>query len=205
MWEAAASLGRDRELLIVTCKKWHVAKRLLGVSKHTFDLKAVEYLFNELNAELPDLGGIESALDKRTRHRRALLRMLFDHFQTERLAICLDPSDIELMRDFFSDTARTRMLEIGVRFSDDYLIGHAHRVGLAGAGTTPDTIARLLPTLRQDMQHDQDRIRDAGFADFYRIDEDETADTNAGVLAEFFRIPWQQARDIMDYPGLFAD
>jgi hypothetical protein len=28
-WEAEASLGRERTLMIVACKKWHVAKRLV--------------------------------------------------------------------------------------------------------------------------------------------------------------------------------
>ncbi len=40
-WETESSLGRERELLIVVCKKWHVAKRLLArirqVTEHSGD------------------------------------------------------------------------------------------------------------------------------------------------------------------------
>ena len=31
-WETESTLGRERELMIVGCKKWHVAKRLLAGS-----------------------------------------------------------------------------------------------------------------------------------------------------------------------------
>ncbi len=204
-WETESSLGRDRELLILACKKWHVAKRLLGMGRAKFDLKGAAYLFNELHADLPDLGGIESSLDKRTRHRRALLRMLYDFHGTDRLAICLDTSALDLMSDFFSDKARTRMLEINCTFSDDFLLGHANRIGLAGPDPSADTRSRLLPTLRQEVTLDQDRIREAGFAEVYRIDETETADKNAGALAEFFRIPWDMAHEIASDGDLFSD
>ncbi len=204
-WETESSVGRDRELLIIACKKWHVAKRLLGMSRHTFDLRGVEYLFNEQDADLPDLGGIESTVEKRMRHRRALLRILYDYHGTDRLAICLDPSAVDLMRDFFSDKVRTRMLEISCDFSDDFLLGHARRIGLAGETSSADTVARLLPTLRQEVSLDQDRMREANFSDVSRIDEADTPDKNAGVLAEFFRIPWDQAHGIASDPTLFKD
>jgi hypothetical protein len=204
-WETESSIGRDRELLIFTCRKWHVAKRLLSMSRATFDLAGVAYLFNEQDADLPDLGGIERSVDKRMRHRRALLRMLYDYHGTDRLAICLDPSALELMRDFFSDKVRTRMLEINCNFSDDFLLGHAKRIGLAGQAPSADTIARLLPTLHQEVALDQDRMREAGFSEILRIDEAETPDHNAGVLVEFFRIPWDQAYSIASDPNLFKD
>ena len=204
-WETESSLGADRELLILCCKKWHVAKRVLGLARDTFQLDGVAYLFNEQYADLPDLGGIESSVDKRTRHRRALLRMLFDHHQTDRLAICLDPSAIDLMQDFFADKARTRMLDIGCVFTDDYLMVHAQRIGLAGDTISPDMRQRLLPTLRQEVALEQDRIRDANFPEVYRIEETNSEDENAGVLSAFFRIPWDQAREIADTRNLFHD
>ncbi|MFT6272899.1 MAG: hypothetical protein ACJA0F_001745, partial [Dinoroseobacter sp.] len=141
-WETESSIGRDRELLIFTCRNWNVAKRLLSMSRATFDLVGVGYLFNEQDADLPDLGGIERSVDKRMRHRRALLRMLYDYHGTNRLAICLAPSALEMMRDFFSDKVRTRMLEINCNFSDDFLLVHAKRIGLAGQAPSADTIAR---------------------------------------------------------------
>ena len=57
-WETESTLGRDRELLILVCKKWHVAKRLLAKMQEVTGVASIEYLFNEEGTPLPDLGGI---------------------------------------------------------------------------------------------------------------------------------------------------
>ncbi|GAB4387113.1 DUF5928 domain-containing protein [Albidovulum sp.] len=204
-WETEASLGRDRELLIVVCKKWHVAKRLVQRASEITGIPAVEYLFSEESTPLPDLGGIQTTLEKRTRHRRALMRMLFDYHRTDRLLICMDPADIELMRDFVSDRSTTRLLEVVCEFSDDYLIGHARRVGLAGENTSAETLSRLLPTIRYDLRFESERIRDAGFANTHRMAQTAPAAENAGSLAAFLSIPLDRALAIAETDYLFVD
>lgn len=152
-WETESSLGRERELMIVVCKKWHVAKRFLEEARKATNVPAIEYLFNEENTPLPDLGDIQRTLEKRTRHRRALMRMLFDYYDTDRLIVCMDPANLDLMHDFFSDRSVTRMLEIVCTFTDSYLSGHAMRVGLAGERTSKSALERLLPTIRNDIHY----------------------------------------------------
>ncbi len=204
-WETESSLGRERELMIVVCKKWHVAKRLLQEIRKVTNVPAIEYLFNEENTPLPDLGGIQSTLEKRTRHRRALMRMLFDYYETDRLIVCMDPSNLDLLHDFFSDRSITRMLEIVCQFSDDYLKGHAMRVGLAGEQTGADALKRLLPTIRNDMAYESDRIRDAGFAHHLRIHETDEPDEKARKIAEFLSVSTSNAMSIARSENLFAD
>lgn len=204
-WEAESSLGRERELLIVLCKKWHVAKRLIHHIREKTDIPAVDYLFNEESTPLPDLGGIQSTLDKRTRHRRALLRMLFDYFQSDRMIICIDPANIDLLDDFFSDRSRTAVLELDCTYDDDYLLGHALRVGLAGEMTHEDTLRDLLPTMRQDLAHEIERVRDAGFDPYYRLRQTQSPAQNASPLAEFLQIGKEKAQEITSIPHLFDD
>ncbi|NCO86440.1 MAG: beta-1,6-N-acetylglucosaminyltransferase [Rhodobacterales bacterium] len=204
-WETETSLGRERELLIIACKKWHVAKRLVGAIRTQTNIPAIDYLFNEESTPLPDLGGIQSTLAKRTRHRRALMRMLFDYYETDRLLICLDTANLDLMQDFFSDRSTTRLLEIECRFTDDYLIGHAMRVGLAGEQTSPETLAQLLPTIRYDVVFESDRIRDANFASHLRLREGASVDENTAPLAAFLGLPPGPARALADTPYLFND
>ncbi len=204
-WEVEASLGRDRELLIVVAKKWHVGKRLVERIKQATGLPVIEYLFNEESCWLPDLGGIQSTLGKRTRHRRALMRMLFEYYNTNRLVICMDPNNIEMMHDFYSDRSTTRLLEVESQFSDDYLIGHAMRVGLAGERTPQEALARLLPTIRADVLFESDRIRDAGFDNFYRMRETASDAENAAALAAFLGLPQDEAAQIATPQGLFDD
>jgi len=204
-WETEASLGRGRELMIVTCKKWHVAKRLVERIRQVTNLPAVDYLFNEEASELPDLGGIQTTLEKRTRHRRALMRMLFDYYDTDRMVICIDPSNVDLMQDFYVDRSKTKLLEVQCDFSDDYLLGHARRMGLAAEQSPQQTLDALLPTIRYDVVYESERLRDADFPNFLRIREGAAPAENTGPLAEFLDIPPDSAHEIAATEHLYAD
>ena len=204
-WETESTLGRDRELLIIVCKKWHVAKRLLDKIHTETGIPAIAYLFNEEGTPLPDLGGTQATLSKRTRHRRALTRMLFDYYDTNRLLICLDPSSLDLMHDFFGDRSDTRLLEIECSFPDDFLVGHASRIGLAGPHTPAETIQRLLPTIRQDMAFESDRIRDANFENHVRMRQVDGKAQHVATLEDFLSIESDVAEKIASTKHLFAD
>ena len=204
-WEAESTIGRERTLLIVTCKKWHVAKRLLERIRHVSNIHAIEYLFDEEETALPDLGGIQSSLEKRTRHRRALMRMLLDYYETDRILICLDPSNFDLLEDFYADRNETRLLEIECDYSDGYLEGHAIRVGLAGSQTSDGTFRRLLPAVRNDVHRESERIRDRNFPEFFRLREKSGSEENARALSGFLRLDRDKALDIALTPYLFDD
>ncbi|MDG1430426.1 MAG: DUF5928 domain-containing protein [Paracoccaceae bacterium] len=204
-WEAESTLGRERELLIILCKKWHIAKRLVDKIRQTTSIPAVEYLFNEEGTPLPDLGGIQTSLSKRTRHRRALVRLLFDYFESNRMIVCIDPGNIELLHDFFDDRSKTALLEVDCEFDDDFLLGHALRIGLAGEMTPEDTLRRLLPTMRQDLEFEIDRIRDSGFTPYYQLRENSTIDLNTEQLQKFLATDAGKAKEIASIPQLFAD
>jgi hypothetical protein len=204
-WETEATLGRERELMIIACKKWHVGKRLLSRVRKATNFPAVEYLFDEESTSLPDLGGIQTTLAKRTRHRRALMRMLFEYNDTTRMVILLDPNNMELLRDFYSDRSNIRLLEIECEFTDEYLLGHAQRVGLLGSRTSDETKARLLPTIRNDVVHESDRIRDANFANYFRISESEDREENVTALSKFLSISLDKAKEVLAADYLFAD
>lgn len=204
-WETESTLGRERELLIITCKKWHVAKRLLNEIRQVTNVPTIEYVFDEEDTILPDLGGIQTTLGKRTRHRRALMRMLFDFHETDKLIVCLDPNNMELLQDFYADRSKTRLLEIECEFTDEYLLGHAKRVGLAGERTPQETIDQLLPTIRNDVHFESDRLKDANFPNFYRIQQKADTLDNAFPLASFLGVELDQAQTVVDNKNLFSD
>ena len=204
-WESTSSLGPDRTLFILTCKKWHVAKRLAARLSGELGVPSMDYLFNESGATLPDLGGIQSTVEKRMRHRRALIRLLFDYWGRDQLVICIDPADFDLIKDFFGDRADVRLLEIHCAFSDDYLVGHARRVGLAGPKTPPEVLRSILPTIRHDMRFESERLNDAGFSPFETISETATEDANVNALARLCGLSQERARRIVPDHTLFAD
>ena len=56
-WETEGSIGRDRMLYLVVCKKWHVAKRFVNQFGPHINGPLLEYIFNETYKNIPDLGG----------------------------------------------------------------------------------------------------------------------------------------------------
>lgn len=204
-WETESMLGRDNVLLLIACKKWHVAKRLTAALRAQGDIPAVDYLFNEDHAHLPDLGGVEKTVEKRQRHRRALLRLLFAQFETDTLAICIDPSALDLIEDFGRDKVTARLLMIDSIFDDDYLRGHIQRVGLAAASTGAEVIDRLLPTVRRDLTYEAERLRDLGLSQFHTISPRADVAANAEALAKFLDIAPAVAHDLAAMEHLFSD
>ncbi len=204
-WHAAASLGSGRTLLILACKKWHVGKRLADRLRRGVGLPGVDYVFNEEGTACPDLGGVERSLAKRNRHRRALAGLLFDHWQTDRLVICVDPGSIDVITDFHADRCDTRVLEVICDFTSADLAGHARRVGLAGPRAAQADLAPLLPALRLDMAAESDRLQDAGFARFHRLRQNADDSEISVSLAAFLGIPAARALQIADPGTLFAD
>jgi hypothetical protein len=191
--------------MIVICKKWHVAKRLVDRIRQMTNVPCIEYLFNEEGCGLPDLGGIQSTMGKRHRHRRALMRMLYDYYETDRLVVCMDPANLDLLEDFARDRAQTRMLELDCAYSDTYLVGHALRAGLAGDSTPRETLARLLPTVRNDLLHESDLIRDAKFDNHGYLRETDPQEARILALAGFLSVPAEIAREILAQERLFGD
>lgn len=204
-WEAEATLGRQSRLLMVVAKKWHVAKRLTAAIRRHTDIPAVDYLFNERDAGLPDLGGAGTTVAKRERHRRALIRLLMNEFDDSRLVICLDPSAFDLIADFANDKGETRILFIDPDFDDDYLRGHIGRVGLANASTPPELLARLLPAVRGDLMQEAERLREMNFENFSEISAGAGLARNARAIAGFLELDEDSASMIASTPHLFDD
>jgi len=112
---------------------------------------------------------------------------------------------LNLLHDLFGDSATTKLLEIECRFSDDYLLGHAKRVGLAGEMTPQATINRLLPTVQHNFEFEADQIRDANFPGTYKISEFDQMGGNIAALAGFLDVAEDVARDILDADYLYVD
>ena len=151
------------------------------------------------------MGGILSNHQKKARHRRALMRMLYEYYETEKLAICLDPSNIDLLRDFVSDRNTTRVLEINCDFDDQYILGHARRIGLISDQTAVETLVKLLPSIRNDLKKESEVIGDLRLEFFYRIDEKGAVSRNASELSQFTDITIEQAQEIVTLDWIYSD
>lgn len=203
-WEDQ-STARNQVICLIVAKKWHCAKRLTAAIRALTGIPAVDYIFNERDAGLSDLGGIASTVAKRERHRRALVRLLLDDYGSRQLVLCLDPSALTLIADFLSDRADTRILFIDSDFDEAYLRGHMRRVGLAGPGTPDPVIRQLLPIVASDLAHEAERLRDMVSSSMTVLSPLASVDQNADALARFLDVSPQVAHDLAQTPHLFTD
>lgn len=205
MWETGGQIGPSQELMVVVSKKWHVAKRLAEMIRNRTALPSLDYVFDEADTSMPDLGGLETTLAKRTRHRRSLLRLLFRHYQSDQLLVCLDPSSFDLIEDVRRGGGKVRVLLLDCEFSNDYLIGHARRVGLADEHSAQVVMDQLLPAIRNDIDRECDAIRQTLRDDLFQLSADQPPEVWANTLAEFLQLPLDTARQVACLPHLFSD
>ena len=203
-WESGALIGRDFELVVVTCKKWHVAGRLISVLQES-GLDAFGYIFDQEDVPLPDLGNIHSSLSKRSAHRRAFLKLLFQSCETSKLVICLDPSSLAAIQDFASDGCRLRLLDLQCDVSDDWLSGHAERVGLGSSRDQGDLREGVMATLRQNILDEQADIRALNLAHHTRIRQGDDPGKLARPFADAFDISIDLGAKLARTPHLFED
>lgn len=205
VWDADGAPGAERVVHIVVAKKWHVAKRLTAALRAQTDIPAMDYVFNEQQAHLPDMGGVANSVGKRERHRRALVKLMFDQFGTDRLVFCVDPSAISLIADFEADRTQMRVLFIDSRFDDDYVHGHMGRVGLVSPHAPAEVAERLLPVVRDDLRQEADRLKEAGFRNLSILSDAAGPERNAAALAAFLDLDPEVADRLARTPHLFAD
>lgn len=204
-WETENNMGRSRRVLLIVAKKWHIAKRLTARIREKTDIPALDYIFDEQDSGVPWLGGVASSLTKRHRHRRALLRLLFNELESDQLVMCLDTSAISLINDFVADKAITRILFIDNDFDEQYLRGHMRRVGLSGASMPEEVISQLLPIVRADLDQEAERLRDQAFENFEEIAQTTSVDRNAAAIARFLDVSDAVAHELANTPNLFKD
>jgi len=195
-WERGSRIGRQNTLQVVLCKKWHVGTRLAESFIKSNGIRSLGYVFDESGTGLPDLGGIEHSRPKRNRHRRAFLKLVYQQLDIGALTICMDPSNLETLADFAGDRCRLRVLDVGCAFSDEYLFGHAQRVGLADAKTSADLTAALTAALRNNIRVDREVLQEMNLPELYMVHEKSGMDENAVALAAFLKIPQHRAEKI---------
>ncbi|MEK9643530.1 MAG: DUF5928 domain-containing protein [Paracoccaceae bacterium] len=146
-----------------------------------------------------------SSEEKKSRHRRSLVRVFFEYYKTDRLFLCLDPDDFDVLQDFCSDIALTRVLEIVCLMDDDYILGHAKRVNLISDTTSAHVISALLQSIRNELYHQSERITHAGFVKFFRITEEGNLKKDSDQIKAFCELDEETATAIMEQDWFFAD
>jgi len=183
IWEAGGEIGAGRALHLLLCKDWHLGRELAG--RLAPILPVYGYVFQEEEAGLPAMGNLECGRAKRQRHRRAFLRVLFEVTGAERMLICLDPSEREVIEDLARDPCQMRVLERAIRLDDLFLDGHGQRLGLIGPGLPEAARVPIRSALARQIAEESRALERMGLEWFARIGEGTGREAALARLAGF--------------------
>lgn len=186
-WERAISPVGHGELLIIAAKIWHVGKAVEQAISEETGLPRLGYLFEEEGEIDVDLGHLEVGLQKRGRHRRALMNLVMDGLDGRRALLCIDPSRHDLIKDLLSPEATIRILAVEREISNDHLDDHAVRTGLVTAGSGAFERDELRRALRYEFDTEIDRLRRAHTDIVFRNRLDRPREDNVLDLGFFLR------------------
>ncbi|MEM9269569.1 MAG: DUF5928 domain-containing protein, partial [Pseudomonadota bacterium] len=174
-------------LQVVVCKKWHVGKRILTALTETTGQPNFGYLFQEENAGLPDLGGLEEGLARRTRNVPAFLNVLAE-VAGGPLTFCLDPQETEILAALKAHGADVRVLEVTCDYTNGYLLGHAERMGLPMASLDEAARGDLLGALRANIEDEHRALTGLGLRTHARVEEYDPPQKVSEHLRELFEL-----------------
>ena len=204
-WEEPSKLGPNRQIWLIAAKKWHVGRGFSKALKRIADIPVVGYIFDEDHESLPDLGGLGSTKAKRRQHPESLLRLVIDIMGSDRLAVCVDPGSIDTIRQICETSGDVRVLAIESNFSDDYLLGHARRIGLVDERSPPAVWAALLPGLREELSFEIESLQRATGARFSRLPPAPLVLARVAMISRVFDLPESAARAIAESLQQFED
>lgn len=197
-WERGSRIGRQNTLQVILCKKWHVGNRFAEAISKDSGVPSVGYLFDEMGVNLPDLGQLEHSKIKRNRHRRGFLKLLFEQMNTDKMIVCLDPSNIQTLTDFADDTCELRVLEVVCHLDDTYLTGHAERLSLIDKNADPEMTRSLVMALRNNIRSDHEDLQEMGLENLNFVTQSLNAEKNALALGRFMKTRTKHAEELAE-------
>ena len=203
IWEDQARLGRGRAVTAIVCKKWHVAKRLVSALPRTAGRPAFGYVFDEDDAGLPPLGNLENSREKRSLHRRAFLHVLFAHLGTTDVTICLDPANVAAIDDLAGDGCHFRVLFVDCRTDNEWIEGHAVRIGLGSRAEAGALHGQLMAALQRTIQDEAEALRSRRLPQYGEIVEGQTPGQMARAIAQALDISVDEGSRLARIDNLF--
>lgn len=209
-WERPPPASVPRDLRIIICKKRIIGKRLAGRISENSGYRSVQYVFDEEDAQLPDLGGLQHSLKKRLYHPAAFMDVLLDYWRAAPLVICLDPAQLDMLHMLYAQRGQghyaLRLLHVQCQFDDAALYAHARYNGLVHPETKDAQIKPLFSMMRQTIDLEARLLMQAGFSGLSVLRESEGQSTkNIAQLAAFLDIPEDDAQEILRNDFLFND
>lgn len=188
-WETAINPRKRAELLIIVAKLWHIGEAVEKKASELISTASLGYIFDEDRDINVPLGNLEHGLAKRGRHRVALMNLIYDAMETDRLIICLDPSRAEALLEFVDKIGDVRILLVDRPISQAHIRSHALRSGLFAEDSGTFEQDEVMRALNHEFAHETTWLRE-NFADRLYINSlDRTREQNILDIGHFLRVP----------------
>ncbi|MEM7524600.1 MAG: DUF5928 domain-containing protein, partial [Pseudomonadota bacterium] len=187
-WQRSTALDDSKEVLVVACKKWHIGQRFTDTVARVCGIDALGYVFDQDEPLDLDLGNLEVGKEKRGRHRRAFLTLLFKARGASKIALCVDPSRDDVVRDFAETECRMRVLLIDTPFADAEYEDHARRIGLMGAAATDRQRRTVVSALKVEFAEESGRLRRTEIGRLDMLSASQNRVEKAASVARFLRV-----------------
>ena len=90
-------------------------------------------------------------------------------------------------------------------FDDQYLLGHAQRIGLIKGIAENKSTDRVLPSLRNQIDQERETIRQSGFENRFVVSQAAQDDENILELMAFCNLDQYEATRIIEQKWIFSD
>ena len=187
-WQRSTVLDDSKEVLVIACKKWHVGAHFAETVNRITGIDSISYVFDQDQPLSMDLGNLEVGKDKRGRHRRAFLSLLFETRGVSKLALCVDPSRDDVISDFADTDCRMRLMLIDTDFTHSDLVAHAQRVGLLSPSSGHLQVEAVTSALEIEFAEESGRLRKPHFGRLDRLAVDQNRVENAAAVSRFLRV-----------------
>ena len=195
-WERAIARRPDAEILVVAAKLWHVGTAFEDAIRAVTGLPCLGYMFDD-ERELPlELGNLERDLRKRDQHRHALMNLIFDTADSQRVVLLTDPVRRRLIDDLSGMVDHMRILLVDRPLTEAHLVDHAQRMGLIGEHSGAFEISEATRAVRRDFEEDTEALISNYRGRLFVNRLDRARDDNVTDIGHFLRVPRKQAEAI---------
>ncbi len=206
-YDLTLAVGYD--LFVILSPDRAVAQKMMAAASSALVVPGLGYIFDDAQADMPDLGGIGAMIEKRNQQPTEIIDLLFDYYTANRLILCVDPHNMPVIDKLAEKYPRAKFLEINCDINQDDLVDMAVAMGMIGPDAPQDVQTRILPLVKVHM-HD-------AFADMFRaihmkhptrythIKQSDPPDLNARILVDFFMTTDDIAVELAHIPDLLCD
>lgn len=196
-WQRSTTLDDSKEVFVIACKKWHVGQIFADTVRRVTGIDTLGYVFDQEEPLEMDLGHLEAGKEKRGRHRRAYLGLLFDACGSNKLALCVDPARDDVVRDFADTDSRMRVLLIETPFDDQEYEDHGRRVGLLGDYASKELRDTVVNALKVEFAEESVRLRKVDTGRLGLLSASQNRVEKAAAVARFLRVSRDEVEAIV--------